>query len=203
VTCPKCNSEQPENARFCSQCAARLTGQGAEARPKANVWAVAAAMGLILLAVLIFGLQNFQRRELQRQAVLRAMHLPSQPSQTVFPTSHVVPIANGATTVRAVSYTWYPFFVPSGATGITVNGHFSAVGGAGNDIVCYILDNDGLANLKNGHQARAYFNSGKVTQATINVALSMSGVYNLVLDNRFSLLTPKAVQIDAVVSYTQ
>lgn len=129
--------------------------------------------------------------------------LPPQTTQNLIPTSHVLQITNGTVTVRAASYTWYTFVVPTGATTVAVIGHFSATGGSGNDIECYILDEDGFANLKNGHSATTYFKSGKVTQAKVGAALTLPGTYHLVLDNRFSLLTPKAVEINAVVSYMQ
>src|SRR4029077_2962303 len=98
---------------------------------------------------------------------------------------------------------WYTFVVPPNSSIVAVNGHFSATGGQGNDIDCYILDEDGLVNFKNGHPSSTYYNSGKVTQAKIGAANLAPGTYYIVLDNRFSLITPKAVQIDATLSYMQ
>ena len=98
---------------------------------------------------------------------------------------------------------WYTFVVPPGANTIAVNGHFTATGGTGNNIVCYILDADGFVNFKNGHPTNTYFNSGKVTKAKIGGVLGTPGTYYLILDNRFSALTPKAVQIEATLSYMQ
>jgi len=123
--------------------------------------------------------------------------------QAVGPQPHFQTVVNSAATVNAASFAWYTFVVPDGANTVAVNGHFAATGGAGNDIDCYILDEDGLANLKNGHETRTYFNSGKVTQAKIGAASLMPGTYYIVLDNRFSLITPKAVQINATLSYVQ
>lgn len=120
------------------------------------------------------------------------------------PQPHLVTIVNSAATVNASSYAWYTFVVPPNANTVAVNGHFTATGGSGNDIQCYILDDDGLVNFKNGHPARAFFNSGKVTQSKIGAVLPPTpGTYYIVLDNRFSLITPKAVQIDAALSYMQ
>jgi hypothetical protein len=121
---------------------------------------------------------------------------------------HYIPstntIINGALTVNATAYSWYQFAVPNGVTGVSVNGHFTASGGKGNDIIAYIMDEDGFVNFKNGHPANTYYNSGKITQGSVGATLpNTSGTYYLVFDNRYSLITPKAVQVNAVLTYTQ
>ena len=74
----------------------------------------------------------------------------------------------------------------------------------GNDIIVYILNDDGFTNFKNGHPATTFYNSGKVTTASIGAALpNTTTSYYLVMDNRFSLLTPKAVQLNATLNYMQ
>jgi hypothetical protein len=106
--------------------------------------------------------------------------------------------------VNASSYSWYQLFVPPGVTTVSITGHFAATGGAGNDIIVCILDEDGFVNFKNGHPARTFYNSGKVTTASISAVIPNAPTsYYLVLDNRFSLLTPKAVQMNATLNYMQ
>src|SRR6266568_8500400 len=79
------------------------------------------------------------------------------------------------------------------ATNVSVIGHFTASGGTGNDIRCFVVDEDGFANIKNGHPARTYYNSDQVTQAQIQGVLpNRPGTYYLVFDNRYSVITPKA-----------
>jgi hypothetical protein len=66
------------------------------------------------------------------------------------------------------------------------------------------LDEDGFTNFKNGHPANTFYNSGQVTTAAINVALPNTATsYYLMMDNHFSLLTPKAVQLNATLNYMQ
>jgi hypothetical protein len=72
-------------------------------------------------------------------------------------------------------------------------GKFRATGGK-NDIECYIVDEDNFENLKNGNQFRRYYESGRVTVATFDVTLNQ-GVYYLVFNNSWSVMTPKAVTI--------
>jgi hypothetical protein len=202
MICPKCKSDQLDTAQFCSQCSEPLTERGQKvARSKNPAWAwVVLILGLLLLA--FFAFRNLKMAEDSKQALQRAMARQGQTAPRP-PQPHFVPITNGAAAVPAASYSWYTFVVPQGASIIAVNGHFSATGGTGNDIECYIIDEDGLANFKNGHLTTTYFNSGKVTQAKIGAILTAPGSYYLVMDNRFSLFTPKAVQIDATLSYEQ
>jgi hypothetical protein len=200
VTCPKCKSEQPDTAKFCSQCAASLSDSGQKAKSNVPSWLAV----IIVLALVFVGFSAWRMG--QENDRLKANIRKSPPVvtyQAPQPQPHFINLTNGATTVNAASYVSYTFTVPVGANIVAVNGHFSATGGTGNDIECYILDEDGLANLKNGHPANTYFNSGKVTQAKIGAANLPPGTYYIVLDNSFSLLTPKAVQIQATLSYQQ
>lgn len=115
-----------------------------------------------------------------------------------------VPITDTALTVSAVSYSWIMFSVPPDSTMVAVNGHFAATGGSGNDIQVYVLTEDGFVNFKNNHEAQSYYNSGRETEGTISATLpNQSATYYLVFDNRFSLLTPKAVTANATLTYTQ
>jgi hypothetical protein len=124
--------------------------------------------------------------------------------QPPLPQPHSVPIGAAALTVNATAYSWYQVFVPPGVTSVSITGHFTATGGMGNDIAVYILDEDGFTNFKNGHPANTFYNSGKVTTASISAALPNSPTsYYLIFDNRFSLLTPKAVQLNATLNYMQ
>jgi len=202
VTCPKCKSEQPDNAKFCSQCAAPLadSDQKLAVKSKFPTW-----LGVVIVLALLFvGIavrntmqENERLRENQRRIP------PVVTYQTPQPQPRSVNLTNGAATVGATAYTWYKFVVPENVAQVAVTGHFAATGGTGNDIDCFILDEDGFANLKNGHTANTYYNSGRVTQAKIEARNLAAGTYYILLDNRFSLFTPKAVQIEATLSYMQ
>jgi hypothetical protein len=124
--------------------------------------------------------------------------------QPPLPQPHSVPIGAGALTVGASAYSWYQVFVPPGVTSVSITGHFTATGGTGNDIMVYVLDEDGFTNFKNGHPSNTFYNSGKVTTASIGAVLPNAPTsYYLVLDNRFSFLTPKAVQMSVTLNYMQ
>jgi hypothetical protein len=202
MICGKCLAEQPDSAKFCSQCAAPVGPTQTVAKSKIPTWLVA----VLLLALAFIGLaawnmaqENGRLREsLARRASASAAEHPRHQ-----PTTYSVPLTNGAATVNASGYTWYKFDVPEHASNVVLDGHFTASGGTGNDIVCYILDEDGFTNFKNGHPVKTYYNSDKVTSAKIQLANLSAGTYYIMLDNRFSAFTPKAVQIQATLAYIQ
>lgn len=100
-------------------------------------------------------------------------------------------IIDSAFTVGAGKFVAYPFDVhPRGGR---VFGKFKAEGGSGNDIECFIVDEDGLVNFSNRHDTPVFYTSGRVTVATVNVVLG-EGRYYIVFNNRFSSFTPKAVE---------
>lgn len=100
-------------------------------------------------------------------------------------------VAEKALTVAAGTYTSFDwnFDKPT-----TVKGKFRATGGSHNDIEVYILDDDGFENWRNGNQAQTYYNSGRVTVGTYGVTLP-AGSYHLVFNNRFSVVSNKAVAL--------
>jgi hypothetical protein len=158
--------------------------------------------GVIALAVLaVYRNVDSQRAsETTNAGAATAQTAPAPPQ----PQPHSVSVVNTALTVDPASYASYHFEVPANAKRVTLNGHFTATGGSGNDIQVFLLNEDEFVNMKNGHDAQTAYNSGKVTQATIAVPLPETPMtYHLVFDNRFSLLTPKAVQVNATLDYIQ
>lgn len=195
--CPSCGKELPDGSQFCVQCGKPTSSTPSiqtASEPQKKGIPPLRLIGFALLFFLLVGVYWSQQNRNSRSA----NNLPNFVRTTI-----QQPLTNGAATVNAAGYTWYPFTIPAGASSVAISGHFSASGGTGNDIGCYIFDEDGFANFKNGHPTNAYYNSGKVTQAKIGAANLPAGKYYLVLDNRFSLLTPKAVQVQATLSYLQ
>jgi hypothetical protein len=102
----------------------------------------------------------------------------------------------------AESRTSFKLTVPADASYVTLQGHFAATGGSGNDVEVYMLPEDGFTNWENRHSATPLYSSGRVTQDTLNVALPPdAGTYYLVFSNKFSLVTPKAVQTNITLTY--
>jgi hypothetical protein len=211
VDCPKCKGQLPDNALFCAQCGQPQTSAAKSLiRSKTPDWAIVLAfLSLALFTYFVFHLVNDSKKEdavaiKPRAGAVRPVSQPDFPPQPPPPQPHSLPIGAGALTVNASAYSWYQVFVPPGVTAVSITGHFTATGGTGNDIIVYVLDEDGFVNFKNGHPASTFYNSGKVTTASIGAVLPNAPTsYYLMLDNRFSLLTPKAVQMSATLNYMQ
>ncbi len=118
------------------------------------------------------------------------------------PVSHTTQIVKGIATVYAGSYVDYPFTLPSDATSISVSGTFTASGGSGNDIKVYLFDSTDFGYYSYGGSFTTLYRSGQATTATISASLPTSGTYYLVLDNEFSSVSTKTVNIQASVTYT-
>ena len=111
------------------------------------------------------------------------------------------PIVRTQFEVPATRYLSWSIVVPEKAVrDYHLTGHFSAVGGGGNDIEAVIASEDEFQNWINGHEAHVFYSTpGRVTTGKMDVALP-AGRYVLAFNNRFSLFTSKAVyaEIDAV-----
>jgi hypothetical protein len=127
---------------------------------------------------------------------------PSAPQATWFPDS--APLAMGQFRVPAQNYLAWRFVVPSVAVrNYRVKGHYSVVGGSGNDIQAVVATEDEFQNWINGHQSRPFYASpGKVTTGDLDSALP-PGHYVLAFSNRFSVLTDKAVFAEIKATYEQ
>lgn len=124
---------------------------------------------------------------------------PTQPPQ---PRLYTQSTGDKAFTINAGAYYILKFEAPPGSYSETLKGHFSATGGMGNDVEVYVVTEDDLVNLQNGHQVHSLYDSGRVTQETMDVNLPTGGgKYCLVFSNKFSLLTPKAVQSNLTHTY--
>lgn len=135
-----------------------------------------------LILVFVFCADAQKRKTLRtRAAKPRTVYIPVEPKEV---TRSVVVSAN--------SYFAVPMPVP--AEGIRIKGRFRAQGGSGNDIEMFVLDEDGFENWKNGHRVSPFYNSGRLTVASFDFTLGQ-GQFYLVLNNKFSWLTPKAVTI--------
>lgn len=71
---------------------------------------------------------------------------------------------------------------------------FRAQGGSRNDIEIYIMDAENFENWRNGNSADTYYNSGRKTVGHWDLTLK-KGSYVQVFNNRWALVTPKAVTL--------
>lgn len=104
-----------------------------------------------------------------------------------------VSLLSTVATVPPRNFASYWFDIPEGyGASARIHGNFSAQGGSGNDITVTITNQEGLTNLRNGHQYRIWYDSGKVTVGSFDVRIA-PGRYYLVFNNRESVFSNKAV----------
>jgi hypothetical protein len=108
-------------------------------------------------------------------------------------------------TIAAGQYIYCKFTVPQRARNVHIDGHFDATGGSGNDVEVLLVNQEGLTNWTNHHQAIAYYSSGRLTTDSLNVQLpattDAATTYYLVFNNAFSLFSNKAVSSDIKLHY--
>ncbi len=188
--CNSCGTEQPDDSKFCRKCG-RALAAGARAKPKNYVGKI--VVGILALILVVFAIPTVSR--LMQASGRGPMHQFVAQRRTV-------QLGSTAFTVKNLGYVYTQFAVPLGATNVSVTGRFTASGGFGNDIEAYILTSDGFVNFQNGHQATNYYQSGRVTQGSVNANLPAGATYYLVFSNSFSLLAGKAVQSSITLNYT-
>jgi hypothetical protein len=202
--CLTCGTDLPNDSRFCRSCGqtqtAVSTGGGAAAAPARiptpaskpqNKTTIGIVAGLLVIVALagVWYVQNSSRQ-------------PIPTATTPQPRLYTQSMGDKAFTVNAGGAQYFIFEAPAGAFSVNLKGHFAATGGTGNDIEVYLLTADDLVNWQNGHTVHTLYNSGRVTQETLNVVLANdAGKYCLVFNNKFSFLTPKAVQADIALTY--
>lgn len=214
--CRFCGTSLPHDSTFCQSCGKSLatnsTSSGTSAAPalapiqppapptanKKQNPIVAGVLVVILVLVVIWWAANKQD-----SASTSAGFRPSTPSAPQ-PQLHRVTIGSGAITVNAATYAYFTLNVPFSANNVRLQGRFSATGGSGNDIEVFLLSDSQYTNWQNGHSTPTFYNSGKVTVNDMNVTLpNDAGTYYSVFNNKFSLLSPKAVEEHLILTYYQ
>jgi len=208
--CVHCGTQLHEAGAFCHACGkpkvtaeASIDGTAAQPAPSpepqpaqpekssgAWIWVVVIVVALLICLVVLFASNSGNTAGGK-----------SNPIAQLTKQRFTAKLPQNAFTVSARGFQSTRFVVPEGATDINVEGRFSATGGSGNDVEVFLLDEDGYVNFQNNHRVGTYFNSGRATQGGISVSLPKHGTYYLVFNNRFSVMSPKAVQADATLSY--
>jgi hypothetical protein len=201
VFCPKCGTETPDDSQFCRKCGQGLAVSAPartppETKPERKLVRTPFAIaGVVLVALLIYGYNTSQKATPNPAA---------NPIDRLVKQQHTTQVSNPTLAVNALGYSYFKLDVPPGATSVLLHGNFTASGGMGNDIEVFVLPESDFVNWQNGHAAKTFYNSGKVTVGTLNVNLPAdAGTYYLVFNNKFSLLSQKILRVDAALTYYQ
>jgi hypothetical protein len=218
--CTKCGTELPDDSQFCRKCgqplgeptttSAKTSGAAtgvapapvpetpAAAQPSGRNPAIWVVLGVVVIVIIGIFLVNWPDADKQKDDVQRQM-------ATMPVIKHMTAVVIGAPfVVEPHQYRYIRMEVPSRSSNVHLQGHVTATGGGGNDVEVYLVDEDGLVNWKNHHAMNAVYNSGRVTQATVDVVLPNDAkTYYLVVSNVFSVLSNKAVSGDIKLYYDQ
>ena len=202
--CRFCGSTLSDDSSFCHSCGKALTSappsttgtvvappvvpvRPALRKTKNPATVGRIVVGVLLIAGLLWWAMNKPDSDARLSSPSTLRQLVAQPRTEV--------LSNSEFALSAAQYRYIRFEVPQNADAVRVEGTFIASGGTGNDVEAYVFSNDDFVNWQNRHPGRTFYNSGRVTQGTLEVTLpSIAGTYYLVFNNNFSLLSAKSVR---------
>jgi hypothetical protein len=175
MKCSKCGKDLDNDAVYCKYCGTRVSAatEGGNSNPqrrKMRLTTVVLSISVVALLIVVAYL------------LIRNHNNLTSPQRQV--------LVDNVVSVPAHGSTPYKFTLTRDAL---VTGNFRAFGGTGNDVAVLVMDADSYVNWMNGHQVKAYYNSGQETVGSLSVMLSPR-TYYLVFDNHFSAVTDKSVE---------
>lgn len=229
--CNDCGSQVPDGSKFCHQCgnatslvsaagggtsgAAQATQMSPEPRTAESRSAVAepkrsySSRTLFLLIVLgVLGWVLYSVLSHQESPQVRRAAFMAPPAQTPVIQPVTSSLGEKAFTIPAGTYKYVKFTIPPRCSDVEIQGRFEATGGSGNDVEVVVLNEDEFTNWQNHHSVSTFYNSGRVTVATVGAHLpstnaSDSSTYYLIYSNVFSVLANKAVSTDVMLHYNR
>ena len=212
--CSKCGATLPDEAQFCLKC-----GKPVSLPPKERVKIEEPIIelapprlkkGRIALGVLLGVCLG---------AILWAATSESPFAQAVqefVGWKHDQTILETPFSVSARNFRYYKFDLPEGSMNVSIVGQFTssstekkspgtkspAADGEDNDIEGYVLSEPAFAVWQNGYATSSVYESGRVSQGTIQADLPAGGgVYYLVFSNKFSSRSAKNINATVLLRY--
>jgi hypothetical protein len=199
VLCGTCGSETPNDSRFCRICGDSFTiasGTARRGRGATNSQQTTVVILVIVAALLGFACYAYSthRAAADRYALSTFDRVTKKP--------HNIALSNQSVNINQLGYSYFKLDVPANASSVVLQGNFTASGGAGNTIEAFVFSEADYVNWQNWHVTAPFYSSGKVTMGSMEINLpSGAGTYYLVFNNKFSLLSPKTVHLDAELTY--
>ncbi|HKX31733.1 MAG TPA: hypothetical protein VJ302_28875 [Blastocatellia bacterium] len=172
------------------------------------IWAM--VLTLIVGGVIASGLIIEAKRRQVRETATSGQALQSIAEPAPAPTAAPSPTPYWASDSRKVGgdslaippgqFYSFPFEIESEWRQARLTGKYSAQGGQGNDVEVVITNDDGLINYGNDHEFRSWYSSGQLTTDTVSVPLP-PGKFNLIVSNKFSIISHKSVTMGFQVEY--
>ena len=198
MLCPQCGSELPDEARSCSKCGYRIsietapaisTDTGAQEQQVRKLLIVA----FLVLVCVAIGLWVSMR-------ISGAGWVSSLWSGRETP-EVTLPIIASSQKLKSKEYLSYPFVIPLACKGARVDGSFVVNSRPSAGVEVLVADTAGFAGWKNHRPAWILYQSGRVSQGSINVPLPTTITrYYLIVNNPTSA-HPQDVQVNVKLHY--
>jgi len=183
--CPACGKELPDGSAFCLKCGKPTVAP--QAPQKKGGVPPLRLIGIALLFFVLVGVYWSQNRP----SPTPSKPTPNQHAPILVPMS--TKLFTGQIIVKAGGYVTNKFTVDPSMRNFRVTGHFNASGGTGNDIQIVLADEDEFQNWINGHEAKVFYSTPKITTGKLDVGALGPGRYVLAFSNTFSTLTDKQI----------
>ena len=205
-SCPFCSKEVPTGSSICPHCLRAMPIEVMAARPtppKKPIVPRGSLRALVLLVPLVavgaYGLREYRRVKATPEPVLLAEGEEppvTGPVTTTIAPPLEVPIADSASVPIAARGHLAYTFSGSGRAGCRVHGTVQGLGRGERRIDVFVVDRDGLADLENGRPPRTYYDSGALSDVTLDISLDGRSEYTLVVRNEGK--RPAAVRMKGV-----
>ncbi|MDB4887681.1 MAG: hypothetical protein JWN79_3119 [Gemmatimonadetes bacterium] len=208
-TCPFCSREVPAASSICPSCLRALPISVTTARPSAATSATRTALGwlrpailvLALLAVGGYGFREYRQRRSVAEPVLttagEAAPRTGPVTTTIAPPIEVAIADSASVSIPAGGHLAFTFS-GKGRSGCRVHGAVQALSRGDRRIAVFVVDRDGLAEVEGGRRPRTYYDSGVVSDVTLDINLDGRTEYTLVIANAGGGRRPKPVRIKSV-----
>ncbi|MFZ0213527.1 MAG: hypothetical protein WBE20_10075 [Candidatus Acidiferrales bacterium] len=182
--CPRCKIALPDHAFSCPKCGREFaSSRGADSRSLRAVLII-----ILILALVVWGFRSGSFRNLLKFAPMKSDYAES--------------IASSSFNIKANEYASYKFVVPSGASGVWIDGHFTTASGSQSTFAVFVLRDDAFAAWQKGLPARTLYDSRRSPPNRIFAFLpAAAATYDLVFNNQYSLDAPASVDAAATLHY--
>ena len=204
--CVYCGKTIPDGSAFCPQCGRSTTSAPSQVKAANRnllarleaLWKILGALVIIFGALFFFAyiyLQSTHNVNKNRPDL-------ANPINAILPTHQPVTekIFQGEMVVKAGQYRFWSLPIPQEMANAQLLGSFHASGGSGNDIQAVVAEPREFENWINGHEARVYYSTGKITNGRIELRLAR-GTYIIAFSNKFSPVTDKELTADLELHY--
>lgn len=200
--CQKCGADIANDSRFCRICGDSFLISPNRQGAGGHDWsrAVFAVAGVLLLSALGYYAYTNSRMH----GATSAIDAVDRSFDKLTKKPHSIPLANEGLTINQLGYSYFKLQVPAKASSVEFHGNFTATGGAGNMIEAFLFSENGYESWQRQQYADPLYSSGRVSMDRMDANLpSGAGTYYLVFNNKFSLLSPKTIHVEAKLTYYQ